>query len=669
MISEFMILFRDVLRKLRVGALALLLVMSVGIVACSEDKVDSPPTNLTEGVELPVNQIRTCGGNSATIKITVKTSAGYKIDVDDSEMIVVRSNSSVAEAGTYSVDLQISRNNTGKERSGIVYITVSGYSRIKLVEIVQSVGSTDKVVQWIDERLQEEYYWLDEYKEKLHTYDYSLAYDKFLSSTLLSLTTNMDDGGVDKKGNRYIYSHITREHKDAGTSSHTRAEERAVRGFGIKLSRELRRTDSNLIGFSVEHVYPSSPAANAGVKRGDIIFYVNGNNISINDLVAANELWSLVNDNIATTITIEGTTLDYANNKEKSFKYTLAANTYEENPVAYSAVLTFDKEVEALINPDGRKKIGHLVYLSFESSFDKELADAIEELASKGITDLILDLRTNGGGSVNSSVALSSMILPESYIGKTYAKLVRNPQNTTSETEEVCPIVRNGFGSISSRNLPNLNLEKLWVITSASTASASEMVINGLRGLDVEVKMVGKTTEGKNCGMDVMERVFDSYVYTYAPITFLNENAKGHSDFSDGIKPDIDFDDYVVKDTSSETDIQRACRLFPMPQVEWWDMKHDFATYETAMRICGFTLTESNEQGGTEGESGTGSENGTGSGATSALFKPYRSVATTRAAGHDNLATMEVVGVIPGVDMGATLTEREREELREVRKQ
>jgi hypothetical protein len=81
------------------------------------------------------------------------------------------------------------------------------------------------------------------------------------------------------------------------------------------------------------------------------------------------------------------------------------------------------------------------------------------------ITDLILDLRCNGGGSVNSSIMLGSMILPESYIGKTYANLVRNPKNTRLEQREECLILKNGLGDFSTKDLPNLNLEKLWVIT------------------------------------------------------------------------------------------------------------------------------------------------------------------------------------------------------------
>ena len=83
----------------------------------------------------------------------------------------------------------------------------------------------------------------------------------------------------------------------------------------------------------------------------------------------------------------EGETFDKEKNDYVPFKYTLTAAEYEENPVAYSAVLTFDEETAAQVNPDGSKKIGHLVYLSFENAFDQELITAIEELAAEGITE------------------------------------------------------------------------------------------------------------------------------------------------------------------------------------------------------------------------------------------------------------------------------------------
>lgn len=652
---------------------------------CSDNEIDQPKKEKTEGVELPSSTYRSCSANGATIKVTITTDAGYKLDVDNEEMISIRSNATASSAGTYTIELNISRNILGEERRGMVYVTVNGHSRVKMLEVLQATGSMDEVVKWVDERLQNEYYWLDEYKEKLSTFDYSLAYDKFLSSSLLSLTTNMEDGGVQPDGTRYIYSYIMREGSGSGASGQMRSSEnRNTNGYGIVLATTVWSHTESTCAFAVEHVYPSSPAANMGLKRGDIITHVNGSEIPMTYEIMS-DMWESIYYNEGPSISLEGICYNPETGEEIPFKRSLVTSEYEENPVAYSGVLHFDEETEALVNPEGSKKIGYLVYLSFDNQFDDKLIEAVEQLAAEGITDLILDFRINSGGSVNSSITLGSMILPESYIGQTYATLVRNPKNTVISENDECLIVRNGFGDHVLKDLPNLNLEKIWVITSNNTASASEMLIKGFEGLDVEVNMVGKTTEGKNCGMDVIRRTIDSYTYTYAPITFINQNAKGDSDYADGITPQINLSEYMIKQQGEqETDVQQACRYFPMPMVDWSYFQRDIAVCEAAYRICGFTILKEEQEGdqnggengeagdgdqseenGNGGEQGSGNESGEGSDVVSKGFKPV--VRRTTRAGGVAPTSLIVNPLLRSKTHGATLTAEEREELIELR--
>lgn len=629
--------------------LAFMLLVTPLFTACVNGPLGAPQREMTEGVVLPETTTHNCGANGATIKFSITTDAGYTLDVDDADMISIRANGSSTKAGTYVIDLNISYNTTGVERSGSVYISVEGHTRIKLMDIVQASGAMDDVVKWVDERLQKEYYWLDEYNQKLSLFDYSLAYDKYLSSTLMSLTTNMGDGGVYSDGSRYIYSYIIRESSNTGSSSQLRSSDsRSIDGFGIMLASTVWSYTSSTLAFAVDHIYPQSPASHCGMKRGDIITRINGSEIP-RDYATYSSMWEIINNNSGSSLSLDGESYNPSTGKYEPFSYTLLANQYEENPVAYCGLVQFDQETQANVDPTHSKKIGHLVYLSFDNDFDDKLVGAIEQLAAEGITDLILDLRINGGGSVNSSIMLSSMILPESYIGKIYATLVRNPKNTVSAKTDECLIVKKGFGDNAVMDLPNLNLEKIWVITSSNTASASEMVIKGLEGLDVEVNIVGKTTEGKNCGMDVARRKFDSYTYTYAPITFINQNAKGDSDYADGITPQSNFMDYTALSTENETTVQRACRIFPMPEVEWDDFTHDFATYEAALQICGYSLLKNN---GTLGLADMG-------------FKAAGG-AVTRAGGR-TLSEVVADGKLRGKIYGATLTAEEREELQNVR--
>lgn len=652
--------FARALREVATKVLMVAMVISMAAMAgCSEDPTNGEENKqeqgqgggYTNGVQLPEESSKKCGPNQSLIKFNIKTSAGYKLEVDNSDMLIVRMNSAADKGGSFSVEVEVTQNKTGAERKGNLFITVNGYSRTKVMEITQTAGATDEVVKWVDQRLQDEYYWLDEYKEKLNTFDYTLAYDKFLSTSLLSMTTNMEDGYV-VKGTRYLYSYITQE-------SATRADDdRMENSFGILIAGRYFGGSNNTAIFVVEHVYPGSPAANAGLKRGDTISKVD--NATIPEPTSNLQQYYTLRNKLESgtgSITIEGETYDKQTQKDIVYRKSLTAADYLPSPVAHYTVLEFDEAVAKVINPDG-KKIGYLSYLGFESEYDAELIEAMEYLAAKGITDLILDLRVNGGGSVNTSTMLGSMLLSEEYVGKTYATLKRNPKNKLFPAEylnEDCLITKNGLGDeFKNKDLPNLDLPELWVIASNSTASASEMVIKGLEGLDVPVHIVGKTTNGKNCGMDVMEKTFGSYIYTYAPITFMNFNAKGDNDYADGIKPQVNLDDYYNESNIQSSYQTYQCYVFPMPMNEWAEMNFtpsengginisgDFALCETVLRIGGRTMLKS--------------------GTSAALqFKPTEMM-TTRAA---EAKMVYDANIIPqNRAYGATLTEAEREALR-----
>ena len=470
----------------------------------------------------------------------------------------------------------------------------------------------NEVTAWVDQRLQDEYYWLDIYKENIDKFDYSLDYDKFLSTSLLSLTGNEMDGYT-SNGTRYLYSYITRE------STGRAADDRMVNSFGIIIAPNYYGGDEEGTAMLVvEHVYPGSPAAEAGLVRGNLITKVDGATIPAPS-ASLQQFYTLRNklEYGTGSMTIEGERMDRKSGRYLTYRHSLTSADYDPSPVAYYSVLKLDEEINAQINPDG-KKIGYLSYLGFESEFNDDLIEALSYLAARGVTDLILDLRLNGGGSVDTSTMLGSMLLSEEYVGKTYATLKRNPENKLFPKDELdteCLIVKNGIGEeFENTDLPNLNLPELWVITSSYTASASEMVIKGLEGLDVPVKLVGKTTNGKNCGMDVMERVFGTYKYTYAPITFMNYNAKGDNDYSDGIKPGapvvsgvsgVDFDKHYSPANPTKDDLSYECYAFPIPRANWaelnftksenggYNFSGDFALYETVLRICGRTMLRS----------------------------------------------------------------------------
>ena len=556
---------------------AVFALFSAAAVGCSDsnEKEDVDKT-YTEGVNVTSNKSELCNSSAQMLTITFETDNGYVLDTDNVSMITFFDGGSNSKGGKHQARIQVRQNDSGGDREATIYITVTGHNRTQLMSITQKAGASDPVVQWVDERLQQEYYWLDEYNAKHNTFDFTLSADRFLSQSLLSLTTNIDDGGYDSKGNRYVYSYIQKI-SGGGTSSGTRAT--SVSGYGLFLASTVWLLEENgsRYGFAVEHVYPGSSAEAAGIRRGDIIGQVKGNDITSSNL---NDYWYDLQYGDMGTITVQR--IDGTNSSVEPSTVSLSVGYYQENPVAYSGLITLPEAVA-----DSGKKIGYLSYLSFDADYDTELIDALRKLGEEGITDLILDLRVNGGGSVNSSILLASSILGSSYEGKIYATLDRHEKNKYDDS--VCKLVTHN----GTTALPSLNMPALWVIASNGTASASEMVIVGLDGLDVPVTVVGARTEGKNCGMDVIEKTFGSTTYSYAPITFLNLNAKGFNDYGEGIEPDIDINSYMSK--SSREEIQYFARTFPMPTGDWGVTKKDLALFEAVMQICGKSVLDTEQ--------------------------------------------------------------------------
>lgn len=405
-----------------------------------------------------------------------------------------------------------------------------------------------EIISYIDSRLEKEYYWLDEVQLKSSQFDRRQPWDRYLSKALSKLTTNIDDGGLNSSGQRFYYSYI-RE-----LNSETRAE---VQGFGIMLHYTILITDSQRgrYGFVIDAIYPGSPAAEAGLKRGDIITMIDNRYLDDDNYVA---MFNGIQQNRLSAAKIE-----YMRRSEGSVvdDVTLNRGAYHETPVVYSKI----------IEQGGYgRKIGYLVYMSFESEYDQELMDAISEFVAAGVEELILDLRCNGGGALNSALKLCSAIVPSSYEGQLLCYVGRNKGNSVMPQSSEFRL--EGTGAL-------LNMERITVICSENSASASELVVMGLRGLDFPVRLIGQTTEGKNCGMDVTRKSIKGKYYEYAPITFMCFNAKGFGDWGEGITPDVDItieNEYGVKDD-----------YYPLPYTDWGDANLDVALAVALADITG----------------------------------------------------------------------------------
>jgi hypothetical protein len=193
-----------------------------------------------------------------------------------------------------------------------------------------------------------------------------------------------------------------------------------------------------------------------------------------------------------------------------------------------------------VIDPTG-DRVGYLVFHDHIATAESALIDAVNQLRAANIQDLVLDLRYNGGGYLDIASELAYMIAGSARTsGQTFERLVFNDKNPSTNpitgqalTPTPFHTTAQGFNVTRGTALPTLNLNRVYVITGANTCSASESIINSLRGVGVDVYQIGSTTCGKpygfypqnNCGT------------TYFSIQFQGLNAAGFGDYADGFTP------------------------------------------------------------------------------------------------------------------------------------
>lgn len=271
------------------------------------------------------------------------------------------------------------------------------------------------------------------------------------------------------------------------------------------------------------YVTPGSPADLNGIKRGTRFLSINGV-----DVTNGTDLTTL-NNGLYTPVA--GTAYTFV----VQIPDVTGTSTMTMTPVTVN--LTPVMHVQTLPAPDSR--VGYILYTDQIATAESELIAAINQLKSgAGITDLVLDLRYNGGGYLDLASELAYMIAGSA---KTAGKFFeqdsfnnKNPFGTTSAQATV-PFhsTTQGFSIPSGQTLPQLNLSTVYVITGPGTCSASEAIMNGLIGIGVKVVQIGATTCGKPYGFYPQ----DNCSTTYFAIQFSGANYLGFSDYADGFVP------------------------------------------------------------------------------------------------------------------------------------
>ncbi|GGY44097.1 peptidase S41 [Parvularcula lutaonensis] len=187
--------------------------------------------------------------------------------------------------------------------------------------------------------------------------------------------------------------------------------------------------------------------------------------------------------------------------------------------------------------------VGYIIFNTFSPfASEQEIVDAIQAMSNAGVSDLVLDLRYNGGGLLAVASQLSYMIAGSGKTsGRNFERLQFNanagPNNpVTGEFNAPVPFYDTtvGFSTVAGVPLPTLDLDRVFILSTGGTCSASEAVINGLTGIDVDVILIGDITCGKPYGFYPT----DNCGLTYYTIQFQGVNDKGFGDYADGFVPD-----------------------------------------------------------------------------------------------------------------------------------
>lgn len=287
---------------------------------------------------------------------------------------------------------------------------------------------------------------------------------------------------------------------------------------------------SELVGY-IRYVIPDSPADDAGLKRLDLFTKIDGTTITENnylDLLTSNSAHELTIAHLDTT----GARISFPEDSTVS----VASEQVIEDPVYKSEV----------IDTNG-VKIGYLMYNAFQGNSHHRMNEVFGDFKSQGINDLVLDLRYNGGGGVLTSQLLSSLISGLGSSNK-FADLTynnkRSDQNHSLYFLDVVPL-ENENGEFETSNgeyvntepINSLSLDKLYVLTSSGTASASEALINSLKPY-INVEVIGYKTVGKDVG---------SLTLYDAPAPYLDDS-EANPDHKNAIQP------IVVKIVNSDGD-------------------------------------------------------------------------------------------------------------------
>ena len=364
---------------------------------------------------------------------------------------------------------------------------------------------------WLRSWINDTYLWYDEVDDNDPENFSVLAYFDQLK------TNELTPSGTPK--DNFHFSQDTAEYNELSQSG-------ISSGFGFSWEFGSTTVPREL---TVRFTEPGSPAASANVPRGAKVVSING--------------VDFVNDNTQQGVdTINDGLFPDDAGTTTSFEFELVDGTTLTADITSDDISVTPVQNVKVLNTDNGK-VGYFQFNSFIVTAQEGLIDAFDTFVEENVTELVMDLRYNGGGRLALASQLSYMVAgPNQTNNATFETLRFNDKNPTtnpvtgqsiSPTPFYSTVIDYNEGLLTNTLLPSLSLTRVYVISTDATCSASEAVMNALRGIDVEVVQIGSTTCGKPYGFYPTDNCGE----TYFTIQFQGVNNKGFGDYADGFMP------------------------------------------------------------------------------------------------------------------------------------
>ena len=328
--------------------------------------------------------------------------------------------------------------------------------------------------------------------------------------------------------------------------------------WGVSLGQAVEYyNDYNL---RVRFVYPGSPFERFGVTRGAVLTRINGQSVEDDETGFTNEKLKIYQEQYFQSP--QTFTFRLTDGRDTTFTASMSQSLSTRSSLV-TRIFQPD-EFEGLTVP-----VGYFHYMAFKNNFLDDIARAMDSFRGAGVRNLIVDLRYNGGGDARASDTLMTYLAPRSAVGKPY--VIRRHNSYLASLDDEFKDENNTY--YIGSNAAGLDLDRIYFIVGPGTASASEMVINGLKPyMGEKMQMVGDTTYGKPNGMYVLmypgtnadykdynNNIFTKLQWVFMPIAFFNENARGESIPWTGFVPDRYCPDDLYHDFGVEENDIRSC--------------------------------------------------------------------------------------------------------------